>query len=145
METINYTSQLFSSVCSHLLSKCLVALLYIVYSFTFNEGHHVAMVSILILIIFDFITGLTAVKINGEEIKSSKIRRSALKVLFYFLLISSGNLAEKAVGINFFLDETIMGFLAATELISIIENVGRIGFAVPKKMLNKLEKFRDSK
>lgn len=95
------------------------------------------------LIIFDFVTGLYAAKVSGEEIRSRKVFRSALKVVFYFMIISGGHLTERAIGLDIFLDETAMGFLAATELISIIENIGKIGFAVPKKILNKLEKFTE--
>lgn len=145
MNSIKQTYEMSASICNHFLVKCLGALTYIFYSFSFNVLHEASMLAVLLLIIFDFITGIIAAKLSGDEIKSKKIFRSALKVMFYFMLISGGHLTEKAVGINLFLDETMIAFLATTELISVLENIGRMGFAVPKKLLNKLEDFRGTK
>lgn len=145
IENIKQVAQTFSSVCSNFAFKCVASASYIFYAFIFNPQHEAAMIAVLILIIFDFITGISAAKFTGEEIKSSKIFRSALKVAIYFMLISAGHLTQKAVGLDFFLEETILAFLAATELISILENTGRLGFAIPQKLLNKLEAFRDNK
>jgi len=143
METLKASTEMLIATCNQIAFKCFFALLYILYSFSFNVGHQVALISILVLIIFDFITGIFAAKFTGEEIKSSKVLKSAIKVALYFILISAGNLVENVVGLNLFADETIMGFLAATELISLIENIGRLGYAVPRKFLNKLHKFTD--
>lgn len=71
---------------------------------------------------------------------------TAGKVAAYFTLISAGNLAEHGTQ-NYipFLDETIIGFLCATELLSILENTGRMGYAVPQKLINKLSQYKNSK
>ncbi len=75
------------------------------------------------------------------EIKSAKILRTALKTVVYFMMVSAAYLTETA-GLGFLpLDETIIGFLAATELISLIENTANMGFAIPKKLLNKLKEY----
>ena len=99
---------------------------------------------IFFLVVFDFITGIYAAKKNGEEIKSAKVIRSAIKLVVYMIMISAAHITELAVPIvASFCDETVVGFLAITELISILENTGKMGFMVPKKMLNTLKEVRD--
>lgn len=144
-ENIRHSYKLLESICSDFFLKCGLSIAYVFYSFGFDQALENAMVAVLFLIVFDFITGIAAAKISHEVIKSSKIFRSALKIAIYFLLISAGHLGEVAIGANFFIDEFIVVFLAATELISVIENIGKMGFAVPKKILNQLEKIRDGK
>lgn len=115
-------------------------------TFFFDAVYKDALLSIIFLIVFDFLTAIAANKINGARIESAKVFRSAVKTAIYFLLISAGHLAENATNrVLPFMDETIMGFLAVTELISIMENVGMMGYAVPQKLLNQLEKFRRDK
>lgn len=115
-------------------------------SFLFDSVYLDAMIAILILMVFDFVTAIAAQKRRGHQIHSAKVFRSAKKVATYFLLISAGRMAETAThGILPILDETIMGFLAVTELISILENVGYMGYAVPQKLLNQLIKYKNNK
>lgn len=128
---------------TNLTVKSFGVILFTIITFLFDAGKQQALVALLILMIFDFLFGVTAAAVNKKPITSGKTRRSALKVAIYYLLISAGFLAEKSVPF-LPIDETILAFLMLTELISIIENSGKIGFAVPKKLLEQLTKFRDS-
>ena len=115
-------------------------------TFFFDAVYKDALLSIIFLIVFDFLTAIAANKKSGARIESAKVFRSAVKAAIYFLLISAVHLAENATNrVLPFMDETIMGFLAVTELISIMENVGMMGYAVPQKLLNQLEKFKKDK
>ena len=136
---------MFESICSDLLLKCIASAGYVSLAFVFDAQHQAAITAVVTLVIFDFITGFAAAKYTKEEIKSSRVLRTPIKLAVYFMIISAGFLSERAVGFNLLLDETILAFLAVTELISILENSGRMGMAIPQKMLNKLEAFRDSK
>lgn len=124
----------------------LFALLIPVYTFLFGDIETKVALGLVVLIVFDFFTGLAAAKKCGHEIKSAKVFRSAIKLVVYFMFVAAGHLVEVTNPIVLgFVDDTIMGFLAITELISIIENIGNIGFAIPKKLLNKLQSFNDTK
>lgn len=113
------------------------------FSFLYDKVYTDAMFAILLLIIFDFITGVASQKKNGHPIESAKVFRTSKKIAVYFLLVSAGFLAEKATqGVVPLIDETLMGFLAITELVSILENVGYMGFAIPQKLLNRLNKLK---
>jgi toxin secretion/phage lysis holin len=124
----------------------MAAIIYVFYSFFFDPTQEKALIAIAVLIIFDFITGFWSAKVSGEEIKSGKVFRSATKSVIYFLFISAAHIA--GVAFPFIKDisgSTVIAFLALTELISIMENIGKMGFAIPKKMLNKLQDIRDDK
>jgi toxin secretion/phage lysis holin len=115
-----------------------------VLTFFFDAVYFDALIAIVVLIIFDFLTAIAATKINGHQIQSAKVFRSAVKTCVYFLLISAGHLAETTTNhVLPIIDETVMGFLGLTELISIMENVGLMGFAVPLKLLNQLNRLKN--
>jgi toxin secretion/phage lysis holin len=99
--------------------------------------------ALLILVIIDFITGILSAYAAKEQIKSKNAVRSAFKISVYGLLIAAGHLTEQVTPGGTYIEEAVTTFLALTELISIIENIGKMGFAIPQKLLNKLHKFRD--
>ena len=123
--------------------KVMGAALLIVYSFLFDPAHTQTLIALLALIILDFVTGITASKVNGDPIRSSKIRHSALKVFAYFGTIAGANLAEAGL-ISYLavIDETVIAFFAITELLSLLENVSKMGFQTPKKILNQLQDIK---
>lgn len=134
--------KIFRGIEFKLISGALVGVL----SFFYDNVYQDAMLAIFFLLIFDFITGVVAGKKLKKQIKSGKVFRTAQKMAIYFLLISAGYLAETATHRMVpVIDEGIMGFLALTELISIIENVGFMGYAIPKKLLNQLTKLKNQK
>jgi len=99
-----------------------------------------ALISLFLLVIFDFITGMYASYKTGKHIKSAGIYRTAVKITFYFVLVSAAFHAENTVPIGF-IDDSVIAFLAVTELISVLENTAKAGFAIPKKLMAKLQNF----
>ena len=141
---VHYVTDLFRAIFDYWYPKCFVCFFVIVEGFFFGDLEKKILLSLLMLIIFDFVTGLLAAKVQGVEIKSAKVFRSAFKVLIYFTMVSSAHLLEATTPLfESFTDEVVIAFLAATELISIFENIGNMGFVVPQKLLNKLHTFRD--
>lgn len=117
--------------------KVLSVFAYVLYSFAFDMNQKEAHIALLALIALDFITGIMSAKISGEAIRSAKIRHSAVKVFAYFSVIAGAHMAEKGlVTYISFIDETVLAFFLITELISLIENVGKMGYETPKKILN---------
>jgi len=111
--------------------------------FLFGFENLLSLQALLVLVALDFITGLCSAKISREEIQSKKAVKSAFKVAIYGLLVSAAHLTETIAPGTTFMVETMATFLALTELISILENVGKMGFAIPKRLLNKLHEWRD--
>ena len=101
-----------------------------------GPSNYQTVTALLVLIAFDFMTAIAAKYHIGEEIESRKILKSATKIFVYTLFVSAGNLAENIVPGTTSLDRMIVTFLALTELISIIENIGKMGYTTPQKILN---------
>ena len=145
MENLAYIPTLIGKVVSSFWVKFTGSFVFISYTFFFDSLHFQALIALFFLIMADFVFGLAASFRTGVEIKSAKILRSALKIVIYFAMVSVGFLAETA-GLGFLpIDETIIGFLAVTELISILENVANMGYGIPLRLLNKLKKYKDTK
>jgi len=109
-------------------------------TFFFDPAHYLAMVALFILVLIDFAFGVAASRYTGDPIRSSKVIRTAIKMVVYFSLIAAARITEHTLPLSL-LDETVTGFLAATELISILENTGRMGYAVPQKVVQLLGDF----
>ena len=101
-------------------------------------------IAIMSLVIFDFLTAVGAVKYTGGQIKSAKIFRTVVKLLTYLGVVSAGFMLEKVIGFNVGADDLLIVFLGATEFISIMENMAKLGFNTPKKLLNIVEDIRDN-
>ncbi len=114
-----------------------------IFGMFFGFDNPMILKALLILVTFDFITGIFSAHVAGEQIKSKSAVRSAFKIAVYGLLISAGHLTEIITPGTTFIEEAVTTFLALTEFISIIENIGKMGFAVPRKLLNQLHKLRD--
>jgi toxin secretion/phage lysis holin len=143
---IDAFSNIWDKVSHHTFLKGAGAVVYALYAFFFDSGQSAGLIALFVLIMFDFTTAIANAYHKKIEIQSRKIFVTAVKIVIYFGLVATAHIAEHAVPItSAFLDETLLAFLALTELISILENVGKLGFAIPQKLLNKLEELRDSK
>jgi len=141
-ELIEYIVYILYKVVSYSKLKLLAASMLSIVAFFFDTLKYEALVALFFLIVFDIITAIFACYKTGEEIQSSKIFRASVKIVIYFGLVSAGYLVEKATPIAF-IDDAVIGFLALTEFISILENTGKAGFAIPNTLLNKLKKIKD--
>jgi len=143
---ITYIWKLFGAMCKDIAIKCSATAVLVISEFFFDRTLALAMLGLFFLIIFDWATGTMAAHRTGEHIKSSKLFRTPVKIVIYFMLITGARIAEYSLPELFHvLDETVIAFLSATELISLIENTGKMGYAVPKKLLYKLKNLTDEK
>lgn len=148
-ETIYDTLRIMRRIIEHPYVKVLGGFALSVLSFLFDPATKVALFALLALIAFDFITSLYAIHVTGVSKRGKKFTShsalgSAIKTIVYFIMISAGFIAESAVPIGL-IDNTIIGFLVVTELVSILENIGRVGYGIPLGLLNKLIEYRDGK
>lgn len=137
------TNSIFKGIGEFFALKFWPSIVVPVFTILFGVENEVILRALLILVIFDFITGIISARQSNQPIKSKTAVRSAFKLAMYGLLISAAHLTEQITPIATFIEEAVITFLAITELISIIENVGKMGYAIPKKLLQKLQKLRD--
>ena len=125
--------------------KCATTVGLLTYSFFFGDIEKTIIVAVIVLTIFDMITGIMASVKTGHDIKSKRLLNTAIKLFIYMLLISAGHLTGSAIGLEIKADEVITFVIAITEIISILENASRMGYAIPKKLLNQLKDFKSQK
>lgn len=140
IENLYYCGQVFVKICSNWIFKLLATSFFVSLEFFFDGLQKQAMLAILALLIFDAVTAMWAANKVGEKLQSHKMFRSAFKTTAYFTLISAAFVAEKAIPLNV-IDDTVIAFLATTELISILENTSKAGYAIPTALLEKLKEF----
>lgn len=122
--------------------KMLAAMVMALNDWFFHPRHELVTI-VLVLILFDTITGyLKAYK--RDEVSSSGFFRFALKLLVYMILLGTGALLDKLTesGLPIHALSITASFLAITEAISILENISSLGFAVPGWLLNVLKKSK---
>lgn len=112
--------------------------------FLFGDLYTDALIAIAMLMLMDTILGVSAAWYEGKIITSRAFGRVVVKGLVYFTAISAGYFADSTIPLNF-IQAAMVGFVGVTEFISILENVGRHGYQTPKKLLNDLKAYRDSK
>lgn len=145
-ENIQYTAGLFVKICQDVVIKCVGAWLLVVSNFFVDDVLTKALAALFFLIIFDSITGVLAAKRTGDKIRSAKLVRTPIKIAIYFMLITAARIAEYSIPDQIaYLDEVVLAFLTLTELVSVMENIGKMGYAIPKKLLANLISLRDEK
>jgi len=115
----------------------------VVLSFFYDKTQQASLLSLFALVLIDFVTGIAAAKYNGDPIRSSKIKHTAIKLTAYFGVIAGAHLAESGLGKPLdVLDESVVAFFLLTELTSLLENVGKMGIDTPKGLINKLLDYK---
>ena len=125
-----------------LLKMCTVFMLTL--SFLFGNLYHEAIIAVLMLMIFDTVLGVAAAVYEGQDISSRKFARAVYKGIIYMISISAGYFLDTTMPIDI-AQTTMIGFIACTEFISILENMGRMDMETPKKLLNQLKDFQSKK
>ena len=95
------------------------------------------------LMFLDFLTGLI-VGYKMQNLNSQRAFKGLRKKLLILVILCGASLMHKLVPDLAF--RTLVGmFYCATELLSIIENVAKVGVSIPKKLKKALEQLREEK
>ena len=144
-DLFQYSKETCNALVSGFFGKCAASIAFIIVQISFSGVEKVMLLAIGLLIVIDFTTAIIATKMSGKEVTSRKAFKSAVKSVMYGLLIVTGSLLEVTMKNALPIADTIAVFIAVTEGISIIENVGKAGYVVPKKLLNTLKDLQDDK
>lgn len=121
-----------------------VTSLVLMFLFFFGDFHTQGVMAVMMLMILDTAMGMTCSYHNGEAITSRKFSRLIQKSIVYLTAISAGYFTDTTIGLQI-IQSTVIGFIGVTEFISILENMGRMGYHTPKKLLNQLKDFQSQK
>lgn len=108
----------------------------------FGVDNVASMKMLAMLILFDLLTAMGAAFKTGNAIESRKALKTVSKTVVYSMFAAAAHMTGVIMDAQFIAMATI-SFLAVTELISIVENIGKMGYAIPNKLLNKLSELRD--
>ena len=113
-----------------------------VLSFLFGDMEGL-MVALVALIILDYISGVIAAAVE-KRLSSEVGAKGIAKKIFMLLIVALANIVDiNVIGDGHVLKTVTVVFYICDECISLIENAGRIGVPVPKKLLDVLEQLRD--
>lgn len=125
------------------LPKICAAFLLVVL-FLFGNLYHDAIIAVFMLMIIDTLFGIGATFVENKPVTSRRFARVIYKGIVYLLAISAGYFLDSTLPFSI-AQATMVGFVGATEFISILENMGRMGYQTPKKLLNQLKDFQSQK
>ncbi|MNX99379.1 Holin family protein [compost metagenome] len=91
--------------------------------------------ALLVLVVIDFATGFVAAWINGE-LKSMKGYIGIAKKVGIFMFVTVAHVIDGVLGDMHYIRDAVIFFYLANELLSIIENAGKMGMPMPPALIN---------
>lgn len=92
-------------------------------------------------VVIDWLTGWGAAWMN-DELRSRIGYTGIARKMTIFLIIALMHLVDRVLGEMNYFQNTVIFFYLANELLSIIENVGRMGVPIPQSLRNVVQVFQ---
>lgn len=93
---------------------------------------------LLTFVVTDYITGVIASGVEGKLSSSIGIKGIARKV-FIFVMVAVAHLVDMSLGDGHIFRDATTFFYLANEVLSILENAGRVGLPVPEILQQAIE------
>lgn len=104
-------------------------------------GFDIAIQSLLIVMVVDYLTGITSAIYNKEL--SSKIGfKGILKKFSYLCVVALSVVIDNLTGQSGLIRTLVIYFFVANDGLSIIENMAEMGVKLPQKLIDSLEQIR---
>lgn len=103
-------------------------------------GFHPLVQTLVVLILLDFASGLLYAWSCGAVSSDASYRGMAKKAMM-LLLVGAAHAYNATQPLGFDAGTAVAGFFCTTELISIVENAGRLGLPIPKPLMDALAKL----
>ena len=116
---------------------------FLLTTFVFLLGEiDIALVSLLIVMTLDYITGVLSAFYNKEL--SSKVGfKGLLKKFLYLVIIALSVRIDNLMGSSELIRTFVIYYFVANDGLSIVENAGELGIKLPKKLIDALEQLKD--
>ena len=99
--------------------------------------------ALLVLIIADYITGVI-VAVTKKQLSSEVGAKGIAKKILMLIIVAVANVLDvQIIGGGAGLRNITIIFYAANEVISLLENTGKLGLPYPPKLLDVLEQLKD--
>ena len=124
------------------ICKTILAAICMVCGFLFGDRDGL-MIALVALIVLDYISGVTAAAVE-HRLSSEVGAKGIAKKVFMLLIVAIANIVDiNVIGEGHALKTVTVIFYICNECISLIENAGRLGVPVPKKLLDVLEQLKN--
>ena len=104
-------------------------------------GLDIALKSLLIVIVIDYVTGILSA-IYNKQINSKVGFKGILKKFSYLLIIALSVIIDNILGQSGTVRTLVIYFFVANDGISILENVAEMNIPLPPKLLETLEQLK---
>ncbi len=122
--------------------KSVTAFFCTVLGFVFGDMDGM-MLALVALIALDYVSGVIAAAVE-KKLSSAVGAKGIAKKLFMLLIVAVANIVDiNVIGEGHALRTVTTFFYISNECISLIENAGRIGVPVPKKLIDVLEQLKE--
>lgn len=110
-------------------------------AFLFGDCNGIFIV-LIAFICLDYITGVMSA-IANKKLSSEIGAKGIVKKIFMLAIVAVGNLIDMyVIGNGSIIRNIVIIFYISNECISIVENAGKLGVPVPKKLLDVLEQLK---
>lgn len=120
---------------SDIASVILTTIVYIL------GGWDVALMSMVIVVIIDYITGLSSAFYN-KKVSSKQGLKGILKKFCYFLIVALAVVIDNLMGQSGIIRTLVIYFFVANDGISIIENMAEMDVKLPRKLIDALDDLK---
>lgn len=120
---------------SNVFSVILTTIVYLL------GGIDIALQSLLIVIVIDYLTGIASAIYNKEL--SSKIGfKGIIKKFSYLLVVALSVVIDNLLGQSGLIRSLVIYFFVANDGLSIIENMAEMNIKLPQKLIDALEQIK---
>ena len=124
------------NVLSNILSVIFTAFIYLL------GGFDVALQSLLIVIVIDYITGVSSA-IYNKKLSSKVGLKGIIKKFCYLCIVALSVVIDNLLGQSGMIRSLVIYFFVANDGLSIIENMADMNIKLPKKLIESLEQIKN--
>ena len=120
---------------NNIVSVILTTFVYLV------GGFDIAIQSLLIVIVIDYLTGIASA-IYNKELSSKVGFKGIIKKFCYLLVVALSVVIDKLLGQGGLIRTLVIYFFVANDGLSIVENMAEMNIKLPKKLIDALEQIK---
>lgn len=124
------------NVLSNVLSVIFTTFVYLL------GGFDVALQSLLIVIVIDYITGVSSA-IYNKKLSSKVGLKGIIKKFCYLCIVALSVVIDNLLGQSGMIRSLVIYFFVANDGLSIIENMADMNIKLPKKLIESLEQIKN--
>ena len=120
---------------SNVISVILTTIVYLL------GGIDIALQSLLIVIVIDYLTGIASA-IYNKELSSKVGFKGIIKKFCYLLVVALSVVIDNLLGQSGLIRSLVIYFFVANDGLSIIENMAEMNIKLPQKLIDALEQIK---